>query len=129
MQRRRVQRGQSADSAAVSGRRQAATLAACSSAFFPSIHCCDVGRPSTKALPGVRPFIPRLGDRLAALAGELFADVLDNLPAPRLAFQGFRHHLAELEQPGADALAAGARPGFNDPLHRQIVRQRRQQYW
>ena len=60
----------------------------------------------------------RLGDRLAVPAGELFADMLDDLPAPRLAFQGFRHHLAELVQPRAAALAAGAGRGFNNPFDR-----------
>ena len=65
----------------------------------------------------------RLGDRLAVPAGELFADMLDDLPAPRLAFQGFRDHLAELVQPCAAALATGAGCGFDDPLDRHIVRQ------
>src|SRR5205814_9468001 len=66
----------------------------------------------------------RLGDRLAIPAGELLADVFDNLPAPRLAFQGFRDHLAELVQPLAAALAARARRGFDDAFDRQVVWQR-----
>ncbi len=49
--------------------------------------------------------------------------MLDNLPAPRLAFQGFRHYLAELVQPLAAALATCARRGFDDAFDRQIVRQ------
>src|SRR6516225_4428977 len=63
----------------------------------------------------------RLGDRLAIPAGELFADMLDNLPAPRLAFQGLRHHLAELVQPLTAALAARARRGFEDTFDRQVI--------
>jgi len=47
--------------------------------------------------------------------------MLDNLPAPRLAFQGFRHHLAELVQPLAAAFAARARRRFDDALDRQVV--------
>ena len=47
----------------------------------------------------------RLGDALAVAAGELLAHPLDDLPASRLAFERLRHHLAELAQPGAAALA------------------------
>lgn len=65
-----------------------------------------------------------LCDRFAIPAGELFADMLDNLSAPRLAFQGLRYHLAELVQSLAAALAAYARRGFDDALDGQIVRQR-----
>ena len=50
--------------------------------------------------------------------------MLDNLPAPRLAFQGLRHHLAELVQPFTAALAARARRGFDDAFDRQVVWQR-----
>jgi len=39
-------------------------------------------------------------------------------------FQRLRHHLAELAQAYTAALAAGARRRFDDPLNRQIVRQR-----
>ncbi len=49
--------------------------------------------------------------------------MLDNLPAPRLAFKGLRHHLAELVQPLAAALATRARRGFDDPFDRQVIRQ------
>jgi hypothetical protein len=63
----------------------------------------------------------RLSDRLAVPAGELLADVLDNLPAPRLAFKGLRHHLAELVQPLAAALAARARRRLDDAFDRQVV--------
>ena len=51
----------------------------------------------------------RLGDRLAVAAGELFAHMLDDLPAPRIAFQRLGHDLAELAQ----------------PLRRRICRRRR----
>ncbi|MCS3695191.1 hypothetical protein M2194_009285 [Bradyrhizobium elkanii] len=78
------------------------------------------GKASRDRMGGRR----RLGDRLAISAGELFADMLDNLPAPRLAFQGLRDHLAELVQPLAAALTTCARRGFDDALDRQIVRQR-----
>src|SRR5712664_3454896 len=77
------------------------------------------GKTSRDRMRGRR----RLGDRLAIPAGELFADVLDDLPAPRLAFQSFRHHLAELVQPLAAALATRARRGFDDPFDRQVLRQ------
>src|SRR6266436_8943162 len=63
----------------------------------------------------------RLGDRLAVPAGELFADMLDNLPARGLAFQGLRHHLAELVQQLTAALAARARRGFDDTFDRQVA--------
>ena len=49
--------------------------------------------------------------------------MLDDLPAPRLAFEGLRHHLAELVQPRAAAFAADARRGFDDAFDRQIIRQ------
>ena len=64
----------------------------------------------------------RLADRLAVPTGELFAHPLDDLPAPRLAFERLGHHLAELAQPRAAALAADARGGLDDALDRQIVR-------
>jgi hypothetical protein len=44
-------------------------------------------------------------------------------PASRLAFEGFRHHLAELVQPLAAALATRARRGFDDTFDRQVIRQ------
>ena len=65
----------------------------------------------------------RLGDRLAVPAGELLAHMLDDLPAPRLAFERLRHHLAELAQPSAAALAADAGRGLDDALDRQVLRQ------
>src|SRR5579859_4473265 len=65
-----------------------------------------------------------LGDRLAIPTRELLAHVLDDLPAPRLAFKRFRHHFAELAQPDAAAFAARTRRRFDDPFDRQIVRQR-----
>ena len=74
------------------------------------------GKASRDRMRGRR----RLGDRLAVPAGELFADVLDDLPAPRLAFQGLRYHLAKLVQPLTAALAAGARRGFDDTFDRQV---------
>src|SRR5208337_3074608 len=40
----------------------------------------------------------RFGDRLAIAAGELFAHMLDDLPAPGFAFQRPGHNLAELVQ-------------------------------
>jgi hypothetical protein len=57
----------------------------------------------------------RLGDRLAIPAGELFADMLDNLPTPRLAFQGFRDDLAKLVQQQRSAEAG--RRELPDDLH------------
>src|SRR6202041_2892868 len=54
-------------------------------------------------------------------AGELLTDVLDDLPAPRLAFQGLRDHLAELVQPLTAAFTAGARRGFDDTFDRQVI--------
>src|SRR5580704_19148209 len=63
----------------------------------------------------------RLGDRLAIPAGEFFADVLDDLPASRLAFQGFRDDFAELVQPHTAALATRARRGFDDTFDRQVI--------
>src|SRR6202158_729278 len=66
----------------------------------------------------------RLCDRFAVSAREFFADMLDNLPAPRFAFQGLRYHLAELVQPFTAALAARARRGFDDTFDRQVVWQR-----
>ena len=65
----------------------------------------------------------RLGDAIAVPAGELLAHVLDDLPAPRLAFERLRHHLAELAQPIAAALAADAWGGLDDALDRQVPRQ------
>ena len=50
--------------------------------------------------------------------------MLDDLPAPRFAFQRFRHHLAKLAQADAAAFAARTRWRLDDPFDRQIVRQR-----
>ena len=66
----------------------------------------------------------RLGNRLAIPARELLPHVLDELPSPRLAFQRLRHHLAELAQPNTAAFCTGAWRRFDDPLNRQIIRQR-----
>lgn len=71
----------------------------------------------------------RFGDALAIPAGELFPDALDDLPAARLAFKRLGRDLAELAQPRASALAADARRGFYDALHRQIVRQFARAAW
>ena len=48
---------------------------------------------------------------------------LDDLPAPRLAFERLRHRLAELAQPVAAALAADAWGLLDDALDRQVLRQ------
>ena len=71
----------------------------------------------------------RLGDAIAVPAGELLAHPLDDLPAPRLAFERLGHHLAELAQPSAAALAADARGGLDDALDRQIVRKLARPAW
>ena len=63
----------------------------------------------------------RLSDRLAIPAGELFSDMLDNLPAPRLAFQRFRDDLTKLVQPLTAALATRARHGFDNTFDRQVI--------
>ena len=60
---------------------------------------------------------------LAVPTGELLAHPLNDLPAPRLAFERLGHHLAELAQPSAAALAADARGGLDDALDRQVLRQ------
>ena len=65
----------------------------------------------------------RLGDGLAVSAGELLAHALDDLPAPRLAFERLRHDLAKLAQPRPAAPAADARRGLDDALDRKIVGQ------
>src|SRR6202022_766977 len=66
----------------------------------------------------------RLGDAFAIPARKLLAHVLNDLPAPRLAFERFRHSLRELAQVRAAAFAAGARRWIDDALAWQIVRQR-----
>src|ERR1700730_13792398 len=66
----------------------------------------------------------RLGDGLAIPARNLLAHVLNDLPAPRLAFERFRHSLRELAQVRAAAFAAGARRWIDDALAGQIFRQR-----
>jgi hypothetical protein len=65
----------------------------------------------------------RLGDRLAIPAGELLAHMLDDFPPARIALQRLRHFLAELAQPDAAALGAGAWRRLDDALNGQIVRQ------
>ena len=67
----------------------------------------------------------RLGHGLAVAARHLLAHVLDDLPAPRLAFQRARHHLAELAQPRSAAPVASARDRVDDPLHREVLGQLR----
>jgi len=47
--------------------------------------------------------------------------VFDDLPAPRLAFQGLRDHLAKLVQPLTATFTAGARRGFDDTFDRQVI--------
>ena len=47
--------------------------------------------------------------------------MLDNLPAPRLAFQRLRYHLAKLVQPLTATFTAGARRGFDDTFDRQVI--------
>jgi hypothetical protein len=49
--------------------------------------------------------------------------MLDNLPAPWLALQRLRDHLAELVQPLAAAPGTCARRGFDDAFDRQIIPQ------
>ena len=56
-------------------------------------------------------------------AGELLAHMFDDFPAARIALQRLRHFLAELAQPDAAALGAGAWRGLDDALDGQIVRQ------
>ena len=63
----------------------------------------------------------RFGDRLTIAAGELFAHMFDDLPAPRLAFERLRHVFPELAQPRPAALAAGARRRFDNTLDGKIV--------
>jgi len=65
----------------------------------------------------------RLGDRLAAPAGHLLAHVLDHEPARRHPLQSLGDVLAQLAQLAA-AAGAGARHGIDDPLARQMLRQR-----
>jgi hypothetical protein len=63
----------------------------------------------------------RFRDGLTVPAGELLTDVLDDLPAPRLAFKGLRYHLAKLVKPLAAAFAAGTWRRLDNALHRQMV--------
>src|SRR5437660_11271899 len=70
----------------------------------------------------------RLGDAFAIPARKLLAHVLNDFPAPRLAFERFRHSLRELAQVRAAAFAAGARRWIDDALAWQIVRQLRRCY-
>ena len=61
--------------------------------------------------------------RFAAAAAELLSDVLDHLPSARHAFQALGHVLAELPE-RATTLRAGTRRRIDDPLARQVLRQR-----
>src|ERR1700682_4958769 len=65
-----------------------------------------------------------LGDPLAVPAGKFLAHMLDDFPAPRLAFERFGHSLAEFAQVRTATFAAGARRRIDDALARKIVRQR-----
>ena len=66
----------------------------------------------------------RLRDRLAGAAAELLADVLDHLPATRHAFEASRSRprRASGRAPPQFGQAQGA--GIDDPLARQVLRQR-----
>ena len=65
----------------------------------------------------------RLGDALAIAAGHCLADMLDDLPAPRLALQRLGDDLAQLAQARAAALAADAGCRIHHALARQMVGQ------
>jgi len=66
----------------------------------------------------------RLGDRLAAAAGELLPDGLDYLPLSRHHLQRLGNVFAQFGELAA-AARAGARRGDHHPLARQMRRQRR----
>src|ERR1700756_4331899 len=66
----------------------------------------------------------RLANLLAVPAGELLAHVLHHLPLPRHHFQRLGDVLAELGEPDRTAAGAGGRAGNNDPLPRQVRRER-----
>ncbi len=55
--------------------------------------------------------------------------MLDDFPPARIAFERFGHLLAELAQPDAAALAAGARRWLDDALDGQIVWQLARSTW
>ena len=55
--------------------------------------------------------------------------MLDDLPAPRLAFKRLGDDLAELAQSKAAAFAAGAGGGLDDPFDRQVIRQLARAAW
>ena len=63
----------------------------------------------------------RLADLLAVAAGELLADVGDHLPLPGDHLQGLGDVLAQLGQTRPAAGGAGAGPGNDDPLARQVL--------
>jgi hypothetical protein len=58
-------------------------------------------------------------------AGKFLAHMLDDFPAPRLAFERFGHSLAEFAQVRTAAFAADARHRIDDALARKIVSGRR----
>ena len=65
-----------------------------------------------------------LGHRLARAAGEPLAHGLDHLPLPRDNLERLGHVLAEPRQPVRSAAGATGRTGNDDPLARQMRRQR-----
>jgi hypothetical protein len=66
----------------------------------------------------------RLADLLASPAGELLADMLDNLPLPRNDLQRLGDILADLGKPGRPAAGALGRRRNDDALARQVGRKR-----
>src|SRR5665213_1888294 len=62
-----------------------------------------------------------LGNPFAVSAGELFAHMLDDLPAARLAFERLRDDLTELAQTQSAAFTASARCRLDNPFNGQIV--------
>ena len=84
-------------------------------------------RQQAGADPGARDDMERrrrLGDRLAVAAGELLAYGLSHEPAPRNDVERLGDHLAHLGEPVAAAAAAGGGRWDDDPLARQMGRQR-----
>ncbi len=66
----------------------------------------------------------RLRDPLARPARELLPNVLQHLPLPRHHLERLAHVLAELSKPGRPAARARGRAGHDDPLARQMLRER-----